>query len=97
MTEPAQHGTDTGYQRHRRQGEKPCDECLKAHAEYTRDYNRRRAAEPSKPLPLGTTKLRDRALIELASRHPQEYRGILAGMIVDELTAADGIDDGGES
>lgn len=38
---PAACGTDAGYQRHRRDGEQPCDECREAH---TRAEAGRRAA-----------------------------------------------------
>lgn len=44
----AQHGTNSGYQAHISYGEKPCDECSKAHAEYAREYRRRRHNSNSK-------------------------------------------------
>jgi hypothetical protein len=36
------HGTYSGYQAHRRSGEKPCKACYEAAAAYQRAYHRRR-------------------------------------------------------
>ena len=39
---PAECGTDAGYRRHRRSGEKPCDECKRGHAEAEAAWQARR-------------------------------------------------------
>ena len=33
-------GTRAGYRKHANHGETPCDDCVKAHAEYMREYMR---------------------------------------------------------
>lgn len=35
---PAQCGTISGYKRHRRNNQEPCDDCREARAEWVRDY-----------------------------------------------------------
>ena len=42
-------GTNGGYQRHRRQGEEPCDPCREAKSAYNRAYNAERRQRPPEP------------------------------------------------
>ncbi len=63
---PAKCGTTSGYRRHRRLGEPACDACRAAHARYYRES--------------GYARLRYRAHRELARRHPDEFRSILASL-----------------
>ena len=44
MPAPINHGTDAGYSRHRREGEKACYWCLEAHANKVREAKLRRKA-----------------------------------------------------
>lgn len=64
-------GTTSGYQRHRRDGEKPCDACTKATAEYDA---RRRAQDSEQQKNRLRGRAQSRALLELARRHPAEYQ-----------------------
>jgi WhiB family transcriptional regulator, redox-sensing transcriptional regulator len=41
---PIEHGTDEGYQAHRRLAESPCDKCREAHAVAEREARERRSA-----------------------------------------------------
>ena len=38
---PIVHGTNAGYQQHRRKGEEPCDKCRRAHASYVKRWRKR--------------------------------------------------------
>ena len=38
------HGTDAGYQRHRRNGDQPCGECRTAHAQWMANWRATRQA-----------------------------------------------------
>lgn len=42
MTSHSKQGTNAGYQRHKRAGEEPCEECRKAHAEYYAEQRRKK-------------------------------------------------------
>jgi len=41
MTQPAQCGTTSGYERHRRNNETPCDHCATARREYQQEWRAR--------------------------------------------------------
>lgn len=49
--EPARCGTDSGYDRHKRNGTRPCVACCDAHAAYQREWaaRPRHAATPRRP------------------------------------------------
>lgn len=68
-------GTRTGYNRHRRAGERPCDECRAVNNAYERE---RFAANPER-VAHGRllSKARSRALAALARRHPAEFQTLL--------------------
>jgi len=53
VVRPARCGTDTGYQRHRRQHTRPCPACCEAHAAYQRLW-RARSRRPRVLEPCGT-------------------------------------------
>ncbi len=80
-------GTTRGYADHRARGERPCEACTKAKAEY--DLGRRNT---------GDTRVKDRlrskaqsqALKVLAHRYPVEYR-IAYETAVEELFAEAGL------
>ena len=65
------HGTGAGYQRHRRAGETPCQECRAARAAYIREYRTRH--------PHFVVEQREnvaahgRALTRLKTRHREEF------------------------
>lgn len=49
---PIKHGTPYGAIRHRKDGTPICDECLQAHRDYKRDYQRKARAAGTKDRPL---------------------------------------------
>lgn len=51
---PAQCGTDSGYNRHKRQGTRPCTACCDAHAAYQREWVARPQHMAVPPRPCGT-------------------------------------------
>lgn len=67
MTKPrtAEHGTNAGYQQHRREGEDACPACLNAHSAYAQAQRVANGATPRGPLkPHGT-----RSAYERERRH----------------------------
>jgi hypothetical protein len=69
------HGTYAGYQRHKREGTTPCTDCLRANAEYRKQY---RASHPAaRDKQMIAEKRRAMALQELARRHDREFMRIL--------------------
>ena len=75
QTEPA-HGTYARYQKHGREGSKPCAECRQAARRYAAEY---RAKRPEKYREeKRRAYARERALSRLANMHPNEYRWIYA-------------------
>lgn len=80
-----QHGTPTGYKRHKRRKEDACDDCLAAWAAYYRNY---RATHPvDRKIAQRNAKVRRIATARLINLHPREYalvrhqvlREVLAG------------------
>lgn len=61
-------GTYAGYQRHVRRQETPCASCRQANRDY---HNQYRQGKP--PAYVNYVLARDRALIALARRYPDEY------------------------
>lgn len=72
-------GTYAGYQAHGRRGEYACEPCKKALAEYTAKW--RKANPEAARRGQSRQYARERALRELARRHPDE----LAELLRDEL------------
>jgi hypothetical protein len=80
MTAIAVCGTDSGYQRHIRHQEEPCEACRMARRDYMRDL---RARSPR--IRAGDridTKVKNRALWRLAREYPQRFN-----QLVDEERA----------
>lgn len=67
------HGTYAGAQLHRKCGERPCFPCMLAARDYMREYRKRRGPA----LDNWWVETRDRALQELARRHPAELRRLI--------------------
>lgn len=67
------HGTHSGWAKHQKLAEEPCESCRKAKAAY--DYRRLSATEQRRKNRLSAT-AQSRARAELARRHPDEYRTI---------------------
>lgn len=69
-------GTYAGYQHHKKIGEKPCQPCLDANAEYTREWRARSPEIRAKGN--RETAARSRALWRLAREHPQRFKKLFA-------------------
>lgn len=69
---PFPHGTYSGAQRHRKEGETPCDPCKAAAAEYQRAWRQ------SAPHDRVRTSARTKALWRLAALHHDEYMALYA-------------------
>jgi hypothetical protein len=67
-------GTPTGYERHRRADEDPCDDCRTARNTYLRAWQ---AAHPRSERSAVADRVRTRALRALAREHPTDYRRLL--------------------
>jgi hypothetical protein len=72
----SEHGTNAGYSRHRRRGEEACDECKRARSAY--EGTRRAGSLAARRQNRRYKRIEDRALRELASRHPEEYHMLYA-------------------
>lgn len=68
-------GGDDGYQAHIRAREEPCDRCRSAHASYMLEWGDRNPDKIATKRVLN--RVRYRALAELATRHPAEFRSLL--------------------
>lgn len=68
-------GTYSGAQQHRRRGERPCEDCLRAAADYIRDYRQHKGGADREAR---RTKARARALTRLAHLNPTIYGALLA-------------------
>ena len=82
----AECGTYGGAQAHRRRGEDVCEECRVARNEYMNAYRRSRPDVRKRAGREAT--LRNRALAELAQRHPDEYLDLLQRVRYDERVGA---------
>lgn len=69
-------GTYAGYQHHKKIGEKPCQPCLDANAEYTREWRARSPEIRAKGN--RETAARSRALWRLAREHPKRFKKLFA-------------------
>ena len=67
-----EHGTGAAYQRHRRAGETPCQECRDARAVYIREYRARHPHFVAEQRENVTA--RGRALTRLKHRYPAVYK-----------------------
>lgn len=76
-------GTASGYKRHQRARERPCDACVAAKAAYD---TRWRATTPAGRLNRLRARAQARALGELRRRHPAEYRDIYEPLVAQILT-----------
>ncbi|QXJ25946.1 hypothetical protein AGRA3207_007515 [Actinomadura graeca] len=63
-----EHGTPAAYERHRRNHERPCEQCRLAHNAAVADYQRR----------TGRGRARQRAMTTLARHHPQLFASLHA-------------------
>lgn len=69
------HGTHSGWRLHQKRGERPCDPCYRAKA----DYNRRRRSAPDLVRAARRAARAQRlAYKELAHRYPAEYAALYA-------------------
>jgi hypothetical protein len=66
------HGTDSGYQAHKRRGEDPCPACRAARNAYMVRYRATHEADYEQEKRLNAA--RSRALWRLANAHPDEFR-----------------------
>lgn len=76
-------GTVAGYARHYRAGERPCDKCRAAQAEYAKGRRAKDEAGRDKTQRAAYLRARRRAAATLARRHAQEFRDLVRR----ELTA----------
>lgn len=67
-------GTNAGYYRHKRAGERPCEKCRAAHNAYVRN---RRKVDGRKAERAAYVRATGRAWRALAKRHPDEFAAIL--------------------
>lgn len=74
------HGTHSGWTRHQRHGEQPCDPCWRA----KHDYDQRRLTDPVK-LQRGRLRARAQGLAEseLVRRHKAEYDELYAATLAE--------------
>lgn len=73
-TRPNEHGTNAGYERHRKAGEKPCDDCRRAHNAYTVAWRRQNSGNPEyQAMRNRYDNARARALSRLRQAHLDEY------------------------
>ena len=79
-TPPPGHGTRTGYNRHLKAGEPACYHCLEAQRVYSAARRARDGGAESRRYP----RARYKATSELARRHPNEYRTLLAAALAVE-------------
>ena len=70
------HGTYAAYQRHRKAGLPPCEECRAAATEYARE--RRRASTQVRKREMDLDAARRRAWVRLARMHPTQFRVLYA-------------------
>jgi hypothetical protein len=89
---PARCGTPSGYNRHKREGERPCNACYKAEVE--RQARWRNASEDRIRGGRLRARAQSRAQTALRRLHPDEYRKLYAAAVV-ELMAEQGIVRGG--
>lgn len=68
-------GTNAGYQAHLRANEEPCDLCRSAHASTVLEWGDKNPDKIATHRVLN--RVRYRALAELATRHPAEFRSLL--------------------
>lgn len=73
-------GTPSGWVRHRREGERACDACARAKAEYDA---RRRSADGKVRLARLRAKAQSRAGFELRHRYPEEYQELYAEALAE--------------
>jgi hypothetical protein len=66
-------GTYAGWNAHRKAGEKACDACRKACADYMRGYRQRRGPEPDR----WRSRTRSAALERLAAKYPDQFARLL--------------------
>jgi hypothetical protein len=88
VTAPPQwkHGTQAGYLKHLRYGPEPCPACTAANTAYQASL---RAGNPELiRKQQRQAKLRNRALMRLRERHPEEYEAIYRQVVEeDEATS----------
>lgn len=72
------HGTRSGYNRHLRIGQKPCDECRLEHNRALREYRHKNSDARAKP------RIYQQALRELKERHLEEWTTIYEQRLRDE-------------
>lgn len=69
------HGTITGYTWHKNNGEEPCEPCLLAKRDYSREAARSKKQQERAEAP--RREAWQRACARLAERYPAEFREIL--------------------
>ena len=74
----AEHGTRSGYNRHLRIGQKPCDKCRLEHNRALREYRRDNPDARAKP------RIYQQSLRELQQRHLEEWTTIYERQLRDE-------------
>lgn len=81
-------GTTAGYQRHRGQGEDPCEPCREAKRAYEREYRRtygQKRYDRPKGQPRPGTSARDKARLAALERLGKMYPAILQTLFREEL------------
>lgn len=76
-------GTSAGYQAHRKLREAPCNDCKRGHADYIREFRKRKpevVRDSTK-----AAKTRRQALTRLAHRHSEEYDEIYRELLLRNL------------
>jgi hypothetical protein len=56
-TNPREHGTDRGFEQHRRRGEPACDPCKKAHSVRVTEWRRNHRRDDARPRTIIPTEL----------------------------------------
>lgn len=83
MTKPLQpHGTTGAYQRHRKRGEEPCDDCRAAQATYMRELRRN-------PNVREADRAQAKAYKAAESRLRERHRAEFDALYAEELAAVD--------
>ena len=74
-------GTPSGWSRHKNDGERPCNACFKAKAEY--DARRRNASSEAVVVSRARAAAQARANTALRRRYPEEYRALYVAALQD--------------
>ena len=81
-------GSHSGWAAHQRRGEKPCDACVRAKAEYDKRW--RSATEQQRKARLAS-KAQRKALSRLTKLHPDEYRVLYVAAKAELEALAEGV------